>query len=456
MKKGFGFLCFWLSLLLILAGATGCEDSYNKAIETVKTGYLGEYTDVTVEELLDNYYVKMNAYDSSEWDSGETDDGKMIVQVTYTGEYFDPVKIQFSMKEGDCFKVTALKDPNLEKPQATDVAGLLNDAYYQYYIVNHEEIVGNFLAELSFIESLSDISGAAVMYGAPKEYSGDRSQLYQIFDDKPLDVNVPLLLDACGLLDLNYYYGGTVSFGDYVGFWEDSYSQRCNMTIDAIDDSSCRIQINWSSSALESTHWNMIGHYNFQTGELDYQNCVQRNIEYSDDGNETEDIIYVDGTGSFYLEDDYLHWDDRKEQVGAQCLFEKSDTDYSLGQGIEITTEFFSVTVPSSWGEYGLYDDSGYSLAFYEEQSYNDFYQEGGLLFSINLISTSEYEDWPETTVLGILEVPNMGTYNVVIAYPSDVQYSETGKEQYVAMSEDIPDILSTFTPCENCSWQAW
>jgi len=313
------FLHWGLMLLFVLLGTTGCTNSADQAIETVRTGYLGEYIDVTVEELLDSYYL---LYDNSEWNGGETDDGRIIVEVTYTGEYLEPVKIQFTMKDDHCFKVTALSDPSLEKPKPTDVAGLLNDAYFQYFCINHEEIIGNFIAEWAFIETLSNISGSSVLYGASQEYSGDRSQLYQVFGDKPLNVNVPLLLDACGLLDLSYYAGSSTDFYDYIGDWGDSNSQRCYMSIEVVDDLSCSIQINWSSNASESTEWILTAFYNEQTGELEYDDCICFDYITLDDGEIIEAENYWDGTGKFYFEDGYLHWQDNVENAGSNCLFE--------------------------------------------------------------------------------------------------------------------------------------
>ena len=77
-------------------------------IETVQKGYLGEYTDIAVKDLLGGHY-SLYSYDEETWDSGTTEDGKEIVQVTYHDEddILEDVNIQFTMLSDEVFKVTA-------------------------------------------------------------------------------------------------------------------------------------------------------------------------------------------------------------------------------------------------------------------------------------------------------------------------------------------------------------
>lgn len=62
-------------------------------LETVQTGYLGEYTDITVQELFDGYYQTMLGCEAA-WDGGETEEGKQIVQVTYSSADMDDTTIR--------------------------------------------------------------------------------------------------------------------------------------------------------------------------------------------------------------------------------------------------------------------------------------------------------------------------------------------------------------------------
>ena len=174
-------------------------------IELVQNGHLGEYTDITVKELLDYTYNFM--YDNSKWDGGETDSGKMIVEVRYYDEQVDDgVVIQFEMLNDDCFKVSAFIDPMKPVEKATDLLAELNYQYMVAYIAKNRDTLSEFDQELSFIEELNTISGSAVLYGAGSGYSGDRASICNLDNEVPLDMGVSDLLDQYGYLDLSYYY----------------------------------------------------------------------------------------------------------------------------------------------------------------------------------------------------------------------------------------------------------
>lgn len=200
-----------MSLLLILTAAIlpGCGSDHSEAnIAAVQNGYLGEFTDITVKDLFSGYYTGTMSYDEETWDGGTTDSGKEIVQVTFrdTEGDFKDVNMQFTMLDEQCFEITAFVDPlqSLEKP--TDLLAILNLIYFQQYLTEHPDIAGDFEDELAFITEMDSISGSAVKYGAAAEYEGDRSQLCTLTGDTPLDMNVPALLDATGMMDMSYYY----------------------------------------------------------------------------------------------------------------------------------------------------------------------------------------------------------------------------------------------------------
>ena len=194
-----GLVVLVLIILCVLISLFGSSDT-EAAISTVRNGYLGEYTDMTTEEILDGYYGQM--YSDSTWDSGVTDDGTIIVQLDYTSPDLETTTIQFSMLNKDCFKVTAFVSPTEDIEELTDIYAALNMAYVvnrevQYIEENSADTIVTF-DQILWAE-LSDISGSSVRYGASKDYTGDRSELYQLFGDQKLDLSVTALLDV--------YYG---------------------------------------------------------------------------------------------------------------------------------------------------------------------------------------------------------------------------------------------------------
>ena len=109
---------------------------------------------------------------------------------------------------------------------------------------------------------------------------------------------------------------------EYVGYWSDSYSQRCNMTIECNDGIYYYIDIYWGSSAWDSTHWSFIGTYDSNLDGIVYWGS--RIEEYYPENGETQETyVYNNGEGFLYIEDGILYWNDYMENVGADCMFEK-------------------------------------------------------------------------------------------------------------------------------------
>lgn len=205
MKNDHHILLILTSALLLLLIAAGCSADGSEYVEVVQSGYLGEYTDITVQELLDGHYSLV--YDTTTWDGGETESGQNIVEVKYQDSegFWDDTTIQFTMLDEQCFKVSAFVSDLEEIEKATDLLATLNYIYLEQYGVRHPDEVGDMLSEQSLMERLDQISGSAVRYGAAKDYEGDRSQLYDLAGDTELTISVPWLLDSCGLLDMEEF-----------------------------------------------------------------------------------------------------------------------------------------------------------------------------------------------------------------------------------------------------------
>ena len=203
-----------LCVLISLFGSSGSE----VALSTVRNGYLGEYTDMTTEELLDGYYESF--YSDSTWDSGVTDDGTIIVQLDYTDPNLETTTIQFSMLNEDCFKVSAFVSPIADIEEMSDILAALNEAYVTSYELQHLEDNGMDMmatVETDLMARLADICASSVLYGASKDYPGDRSQLYQLFGDSKLDLSVPELLSVYGIIEVGTdNYNGLSSSSEIV------------------------------------------------------------------------------------------------------------------------------------------------------------------------------------------------------------------------------------------------
>ena len=209
-RRRFSSAAILIVLALIIVGVMVvvlfCSDiATEKAITTVQSGYLGEFTNLTVKEILDNSCGL--GYKNSEWDGGTTDAGKRIVQVRYysdnsAGENIGETTIQFTMLDNDRFKVTALVDPVNPIKENTDIFAILNEYYYLAYLKCNSDKFTNEFAMQAFINGLNEIKSSEVVYGASANYNGNRAKLGELDGQVPFDVSVAMLLDNWGTIDL--------------------------------------------------------------------------------------------------------------------------------------------------------------------------------------------------------------------------------------------------------------
>jgi len=123
----------------------------------------------------------------------------------------------------------------------------------------------------------------------------------------------------------------------------------------------------------------------------------------------------------------------------------------STASGTTFNTAYYSITIPPSWEGLYEYEKEGDNLYFYERESYR-YGDYGGFLFGICLEPDDTYLETPGFMELGALcEVYSedhapLFEYYVMVEFPTDVQAIDSAAETYARMSEDIEDILSTFT----------
>lgn len=176
------------------------------AIYTVQNGHLGQYTDFTVKELFDNSY--MPRYKQSEWDAGYTDDQVLIVEVKYFNATDDKnaTRIQFSMLNEECFKVTAYVDPENPFEKRTDFLLALNYSYFSMYYDTHRDELREVYQVKSWYTALDMIYASDVEYGAGHDFEGNRATLNHLDQSQKLEVSTAMLLDAYGIIEMELVY----------------------------------------------------------------------------------------------------------------------------------------------------------------------------------------------------------------------------------------------------------
>lgn len=184
--------------IAIFAGGNKYNEEY---ISMVQNGYLGEFTDVTVKELFEEYFVEDYKF---EWTNGTMDDGAEMVGLrAYTEDgMLAEVDILFRIfPEQGLFKVVDYVDGAGDKDyEATELASILNEYYRNWYLFKNltsdasDDEGTKIMTEV--VEKLDGANGVAVLYGASKDYIGDRARISTIIDGiEPLDISATEIID---------------------------------------------------------------------------------------------------------------------------------------------------------------------------------------------------------------------------------------------------------------------
>ncbi len=190
-----GIVVVALADFLLLGG----EEDY---ISLVQNGYMGEYTDATVQEILETYFKTDGM--TVEWTGTELDGDPCVGFHAYPeGENLnDGTTILFRICGRKVFQVADMGGNGYDDLEATDIAYWLNFYYMNWYVISQAGADSTGEARLPVLQELvqnklDKVSGTAVLYGASADYSGDRSELYKVAGDSALiDLSAAELINA--------------------------------------------------------------------------------------------------------------------------------------------------------------------------------------------------------------------------------------------------------------------
>lgn len=248
-------------------------------------------------------------------DSIEFTDGPLLTPAFMGYDYHTP-------DDGFTYLVATLTVKNIGTTNASLFTGsstVIYDGKYEYK--NEYWTMGESISELV---PLSNAKTTEIIFMVPKVVTDSEDALV---------VNISGAGEH-GSEDISYVIrsgnndefdaGVQTPSAEYVGTWQDTYSQRCYMEISSSDGIQYYIDINWGSSAQENTHWSLWGMYDEVMGGI-YYNGSKIEEYYPEGGEMQETIVYSDGAGLIWMGDDgMLYWDDHVEEQGRDCSFEKS------------------------------------------------------------------------------------------------------------------------------------
>ncbi len=190
-----GIVVVALAVFLLFGG----EKDY---ISLVQNGYLGEYTDATVQEILETYFKTDGM--TVEWTGTELDGVPCVGFHAWPdgGTLNDGTTILFRICGRKVFQAADMGGNGYDDLEATDIAYWLNFYYMNWYVISQAGADSTGEARLPVLQELvqnklDKVSGTAVLYGASADYSGDRSELYKVAGDSELiDLSATELIDS--------------------------------------------------------------------------------------------------------------------------------------------------------------------------------------------------------------------------------------------------------------------
>ena len=106
-----------------------------------------------------------------------------------------------------------------------------------------------------------------------------------------------------------------------LGNWTEKNAGRGTIAISKSADGQYEVQINWGSSATEMSVWTMTARP-AASNMLHYENCRFVVLTLREDGPETEELQYENGTGTFtLLSTNEIQWQDNTGHAADDCLF---------------------------------------------------------------------------------------------------------------------------------------
>ena len=114
---------------------------------------------------------------------------------------------------------------------------------------------------------------------------------------------------------------------DFSGTYTEPMSGRCVIEIVSTGENEYSVNVRWGSSAAESANWEMDATYYESTTLLEYTGAKYYVRTYSDEENFTDEVMYEDGAGEFWFDEDgMLGWRSANSDVDGvtgETMFEK-------------------------------------------------------------------------------------------------------------------------------------
>ena len=269
----------------------------NEWAETVKDSFVKDNESITDEKhgttLLDIFISRLMYEDDIVYEIVSPEYGSIDHDGVKPADYLAPLSANVTFEYAN----------DMEAPDGDYI--ILN--FYEYDV--HFDF---FLADggRNYIRQIWNEGRNKIMYEA-------------VFDSEDIDA-AGVVNDFCDAVLLSNSLGYTAD--DMIGTWAEKIAGRGNIEIEKSNtDGEYNINVSWSQNAWQMATWTMIGKATGKGAELVYDNCKLSIISFTEAGEESEEVKYENGKGSFDLLGTYeIVWDDQQENVAENTVFVKA------------------------------------------------------------------------------------------------------------------------------------
>ena len=146
------------------------------------------------------------------------------------------------------------------------------------------------------------------------------------------------------------------------------------------------------------------------------------------------------------------------ETETVQAETEEESFKVEIVDELTVVTPYYSITLPDHWEDKYTIETvnnfTGKWLKLFHTDPRTGFAD--GHLFSILLTVDEEYKKIADNDLIGELEDSEGNEYHVIAVFPTDVQYTREGRDDYMTLFKDADTVLDSITAADECVYETY
>jgi len=213
----------------------------------------------------------------------------------------------------------------------------------------------------------------------------------------------------------------SIAADNIAGRWAERISERVVMDIYPDKQNEYKIFITWREDNLaQKDIYRFTGKLDNE-GNLKYKNGIHIHRSYNDKNSFEEKTDYTNGSGRIKIDNNLLIWFDNKDKSKTEFIRANAD----LLKDTTVKNKMFSIILPEELKDfYEIEAEKDKISVFHKESKQAGF---GGFAFGIKAYKNpSEHAVLPGSKKIGEMTDKKGILYDIVLKYPTDVQYDYT------------------------------